>query len=133
MLPPQSHPKKDNIKKRQLPQKSASEGDAEVLSDSSYDTDLAASSESDDAWSNSETEFDPDGEIVDEEDEYDPSMFSYDANDPYIDVNMVFPYVDQCKLAVTHHAILHDHAFNIVKKDTTRSRAICKRANHGCK
>ena len=43
-------------------------------------------------------------------------MFSYDVDDPCIDVNVVFPDVDQCKLAVTPHAILHDHAFNIVKK-----------------
>ena len=48
----------------------------------------------DDAWSDSNTEFDPDGEIVDEEDEYDPPMFSYDADDPCIDVNMVFLDMD---------------------------------------
>ncbi|XP_066392246.1 uncharacterized protein [Miscanthus floridulus] len=63
----------------------------EVLSDSSYDTDLAASSDSDDDWSgDSDTEFDPNGEIVDEVDEYDLPMFSYDADDPCIDVNVVF-------------------------------------------
>jgi len=45
----------------------------------------------------------------------------------------VFPDVDQCKSAVTHHAILNDHAFQIVKKDKTRFRAICKRAKEGCK
>jgi len=57
---------------------------------------LAASSDSDDDWSgDSDTEFDPDGEIVDEEDEYDLPMFSYDADDPCIDVNVVFPDVDQ--------------------------------------
>ena len=33
-------------------------------------------------------------------------MFSYDVDDPCIDVNVVFPDVDQCKLAVTHHAIM---------------------------
>jgi len=128
--------KKDNIqqKKRAATKESASEAiDVDVLSDSSYDTDLAASSESDDAWSNSDTEFDPDGEIVDGEDEYDPSMFSYDANDPCIDVNMVLPDVDQCKLAVTHHAILHDHAFHTLQKDKTRFRVIYKRAEQGCK
>ena len=58
----------------------------EVQSDSSYDTDLAASSDSGDD-SNSDTEFNPDAEIVDEEDEYDPC----------IDVNVVFPDTDQCK------------------------------------
>ena len=87
----------------------------------------------DDAWSDSDTEFDPDGEIVDEEDEYDPPMFSYDADDPCIDVNMVFPDVDQCKLAVTHHAILYDHAFHTLQKDKIRFRAICKRAEQDCK
>lgn len=56
-------------------------------SDSSYDTVLAASSCSDE----SDPEFDPDGEIVDE---FDPPPFSYDVDDPCIDVNVVFPDVD---------------------------------------
>ena len=91
---------------------------------------MAASSDSDDDWSgDSDTEFAPDCEIVDEEDEYDLPTFSYDVDDPCIDVNVVFPDVDQCKSAVTHHAILNDHAFEIVKKDKSRFRAICKRAN----
>lgn len=126
--------KKISTKKKRAPVvDSASEADGEVLSDSSYDSDLAASSESDDAWSDSETEFDPNGEVFDEEDDYDPPMFSYDADDPCIDVNTVFPDVDQCKLAVTHHAVLHDHAFHTVQKDKTIFRAICKRAEQGCK
>jgi hypothetical protein len=57
------------------------------------------------------------------------SPFSYDVVDPIIDVNVVFPDVDQCKSAVTHHAILHDHAFDIVKNDKSRFRAKCKRAD----
>ena len=100
-------------------------------SDSSYDSDLAASSDSDDDCS--DTEFDPNVEVVDNDDEYDPPSFSYDVADPNIDVNVVFPDVDQCKSAITHHAILHDHAFEIVKKDKSRFRAKCKRANQGCK
>ena len=60
-------------------------------------------------------------------------MFSYDPDDPCIDVDVVFLDVDQCKSVVTHHAILHDHAFKIVKKDQERFRAICKRADKGCK
>ena len=28
----------------------------------------------------------------------------------------MFPDVDQCKSVVTHHAILNDHAFQIVKR-----------------
>ncbi|XP_021316765.1 uncharacterized protein LOC110435495 isoform X2 [Sorghum bicolor] len=78
-------------------------------------------------------DFNPDGEVVDDEDEYDPPPFSYDVDNPNIDVNVVFPDVDQCKAAVTHHAILNDHAFKIKQKDQTRFRAICKRANEGCK
>ena len=96
-------------------------------SDSSYDSDLAASSDSDDDCS--DIEFDPNVEVVDNDDEYDPPSFSYDVADPNIDVNVVFQDVDQCKSAVTHHAILHDHAFEIVKKDKSRFRAKCKRAN----
>ena len=95
-----------------------------ALSDSSYNTDLAASSES---------EYDPTEEIVDEVDEDDIPVFSYDVDDPCIDVNVVFSDTDQCKSAVTHHCILNDHAFHIVKKDKKRFRAICKRAKEGCK
>jgi hypothetical protein len=79
---------------------------------SSYDLNLAATSCSDD----SDLEFDPDGAIIDTDDEFDPPPFSYDVDYPCIDVNVVFPDVDQCKSAVTHHAILNDHAFEIVKK-----------------
>jgi len=88
----------------------------DIFSDSSYDTDLGASSDSDDDCS--DPEFDPDGEILDDVDEYDAPMFSYDPDDPCIDVNVVFPDVDQCMSAGTHHAILHDHAFKVVKKDS---------------
>jgi hypothetical protein len=68
--------------------------DKGIFSDSNYDSDLAASSDSDDDCSDSE--FDPDGEILDDVDEYDAPMFSYDPNYPCIDVNVVFPDVDQC-------------------------------------
>jgi len=105
--------------------------DKGIFSDSSYDTDLATSFDSDDDCS--DLEFDPDGQIVDDVDEYDALMFLYDPDDPCIDVHVVFPDVDQCKSVVTHHAILHDHAFKIVKKDQERFRAICKRADKGCK
>jgi len=102
-----------------------------AASDSSYDSDLAASSDSCDDCS--DPEFNPDGEVVVDDDEYDPPPFSYDVDNPNIDVNVVFPDVDQCKAAVTHHAILNDHAFKIKQKDQTRFRAICKRADQGCK
>jgi hypothetical protein len=42
-------------------------------SDSSYDSDLASSSNSDDDCS--DPEFDPDGQVVDNDDEYDPPPF----------------------------------------------------------
>ncbi|KAG2607591.1 hypothetical protein PVAP13_4NG260400 [Panicum virgatum] len=61
-------------------------------SDSSYDSDLAASSDSDDDCS--DPEFDPNGEVVDNDEEYDPPPFSYDVADPIIDVNVVFPDMD---------------------------------------
>ena len=80
-----------------------------AASDSSYDTDLAAASDSNDEGS--DPEFDPDGEIVDQDDEFDPPPFSYDVDAPCIDVDVLFPDVDQCKSAVTHRAILNDHAF----------------------
>ena len=74
-----------------------------------------------------------DDEIVDMEDEYDLPNFSYDVDDPWIDVNVVFLDMDQYKSAVTHHAILNDHAYQIVKMDKTRFRVICKQADQGCK
>jgi hypothetical protein len=58
-----------------------------ALSDSSYDTDLAASSDSD-----IDSEYDPNVEIVDEDDEGIPP-FSYDVDDPCIEVGVVFPDV----------------------------------------
>ena len=44
-------------------------------------------------------------------------MFSNDVDDPCIDVNVVVPDMDRCKSTVTHHAILNDHAFHMVKKE----------------
>ena len=66
------------------------------------------------------------------DDEFHPPPFSYDVDAPCIDVAVVFPDVDQCKSTITHHAILNGHAFEIVKKDKTRFRAICKSAASGC-
>jgi hypothetical protein len=84
-----------------------------ALSDSSYDNDLAASSDSD-------PEYDPDDEIFDEDDEDDISVFSYDADDPCVDIGVVFPDV-MCKSALTQHAILNDYAFRTMKRDETLS------------
>ncbi|XP_062179417.1 uncharacterized protein LOC133884028 [Phragmites australis] len=60
-------------------------------SDSSYDTDLAASSDSDSDCN--DPEYDPDCEIVDEDD---VPVFSYDVDDPCIDNDVIFSDVDQC-------------------------------------
>jgi hypothetical protein len=75
-----------------------------ALSDSSYNTDLAASSDSD-----FDSEYDLDVDIVDEEEEDIPA-FSYNVDDPCIEVGVVFPDVKQCKEVVTQHAIIHNHA-----------------------
>jgi hypothetical protein len=99
-----------------------------ALSDSSYDSDIAASSESD----FSDPEYDPDVEIFDEDDEDDISSFSYDVDNPCVDVGVIFPDVKQCKSALTQHAILNDYAFRTVKKDNERFRAKCLRADKGC-
>lgn len=96
-----------------------------ALSDSSYDTDLAASSDSE---FDSNPKFEPDTEIFDEDN---IPTFSYDVGDLCIDVNVVFSDTDQCKSAVTHHAILNNHAFDIVKKDKSKFRVVCKRADQG--
>uniref|UniRef100_A0A0A9FIC4 MULE transposase domain-containing protein n=1 Tax=Arundo donax TaxID=35708 RepID=A0A0A9FIC4_ARUDO len=102
-----------------------------ALSDSSYDIDLAASSDSE----CSDPEYDPDVdvEIVDEDEDGDIAVFAYDVDDPCIDKDVVFPDVKQCKSAVTHHSILNDYTFQTIKKDTTRFRAQCKKANKDCK
>jgi hypothetical protein len=56
-----------------------------ALSNSSYDSNLASSSDSD--CSDSDFECNPDAEIVDEDD----SAFAYDVDDPCIDVGVMFP------------------------------------------
>jgi hypothetical protein len=78
-----------------------------ALSDISYDSDLATSSDSD--FDSSDSEYDPDVEIV-EKDEEDVPPFSYDVDDSCIKVGVVFSDVKKCKEAVTQHAIIHDHA-----------------------
>jgi hypothetical protein len=82
-----------------------------VLCDSSYGIDLAASSDSN--IDSSDGEYDPDVEIVDE-DEEDIPPFSYDVDDPCIEVGVVFLDVKQCKEAVTQHTIIHNHAFRVL-------------------
>jgi hypothetical protein len=71
--------------------------DPHVLSDSSYDTDLVASSDSD--IDSSDYEYDPNVEVVDEDEDIPP--FSYDVDDPCIEVVVVFLDVKKCKEAVT--------------------------------
>ncbi len=57
-------------------------------SDSSYDSDLAESTDS----NCSDPKFDPDQEIVDEDDDDDDlPIYAYDIHDPCIDVDVVFP------------------------------------------
>jgi len=74
---------------------------------------MAASSESD----LSDTEYEPDVEIFDEDEEDDISVFSYDVDNPCVDIGVVFPDEKQCKSTLTQHAILNDYAFRTVKKD----------------
>jgi hypothetical protein len=81
----------------------------------------------------SDNGFDPDSEMVDEDDVDDIPVFAYDVDDPCIDVDVVFLDTKQCKTSMLHHAILKDHAFDIVKIDPTRFTAKCKRADEGCK
>jgi hypothetical protein len=97
-----------------------------ALSDINYDTNMAASSDSD-------LEYDPDNEILDDDDDDEIIPFSYDVDDPCIDVGRVFTYVKQCKKAVIQHAILNDHAIRPIKIDKDRFRAMCLRADNGWK
>jgi hypothetical protein len=60
-----------------------------ALSDSSYDTDMVASSDSD-------PECNPDDEILDDDDDDEIVPFSYDVDDPCIDIGRVFTDVKQC-------------------------------------
>jgi hypothetical protein len=108
----------------------------DVLSDSSYDSELATSSDSElDAFfdfDGSDPEYEPDHEIVDEDDNDDVPFCSYDVDAPCVDVGYVFPDVNQCKSALTQHAILNDYGFYTMKKDNERYRAKCLRAKKGC-
>ncbi|WVZ83391.1 hypothetical protein U9M48_030549 [Paspalum notatum var. saurae] len=72
--------------------------------DSSYDSQFAVSSDSD----GSDLEYEPDEEIIDEDDEdalsvfsYEDalSVFSYDVDDPCVDIGVVFRDLKQCKSA----------------------------------
>lgn len=95
-------------------------------SNSSYESDMANSDLSD-------SEYEPDDEILDEDDEDALSMFDYDVDNPCVDVGVVFPDVKQCKSALTHHAILNDYAFRTAKKDKQRFGGKCLRAEQeGC-
>jgi hypothetical protein len=96
----------------------------DVLSDSSYDSDLSTSSDDD-----SDLEFDPNYEFVDEDDVH---VFSYDQDDPEIKVGVVFSDTKECKSAVLHHAVLHDHAFHTIKMDRSKFTARCMKADEGC-
>jgi hypothetical protein len=96
----------------------------DVLSDSSYDSDWTVSSDDD-----SDPEFDPNYEIVDEDDAH---VFSYDQDDPKIKVSVVFSDTKECKSAVLHYAVLHDHTFHTIKMDTSRFTARCIKADEGC-
>jgi hypothetical protein len=68
------------------------------LSDISYDSDLASSSDfdCDSDCSDFDFEYNPDAEMVDDDEEDDIAAFAYDANDPCIDVSVMFSDVDQC-------------------------------------
>jgi hypothetical protein len=104
--------------------------DPHVLSNSSYDTDLVVSSDFDiDSF---DSEYDPDVEVVDEDNDGIPP-FSYDVYDPCIEVGVVFLDVKQCKKAITQHAIIHDHAFRPIRSYHNKFRVVCKRAYKGCK
>jgi hypothetical protein len=91
---------------------------------------LAVSSDS--YSDHSDLEYDSDAEIHYVDDVDDVPTFSFDVDDPYIDVDMVFPDVDQCQ-EVHHRCILNDHAYHTIKKDKERFRANCLRASEGCK
>ncbi|WVZ83421.1 hypothetical protein U9M48_030570 [Paspalum notatum var. saurae] len=100
--------------------------------DSSYDSQLAASSDSD----GSDLEYEPDEEIIDEDDEDALSVFSYDVDDPCVDISVVFPNLKQCKSALTHHAILNDYAFHkgcncIFFASTSKKSVGCKVKRNG--
>jgi hypothetical protein len=133
--PTQSHSTKQPAKEDKKVHTKVSD---EVLSDSSYDSELAASSDSEsDANAASDSDcsdpdFEPDNEIFDDDND-DIPICSYDVDAPCVDVGCVFPDVNQCKSALTHHAILNDYAFYTVKKDNKRFRAKCLRAEQGCK
>jgi hypothetical protein len=68
-------------------------------------------------------EFDPNCEIIDGDDVDDLSVFSYDQDAPEIEVGVIFSDTKECKSAVLHHVVLHDHAFHTIKMDTTRFTA----------
>lgn len=101
----------------------------EVDSESSYDSDAAASSDS-------EYDCDDLDDQIHDDDDNDSDLehvFAYDFDNPCIDEGEVFADTTTCKEAVTHHAIIHDYSFETEKKDKHRFRAFCKKKEQGCK
>jgi hypothetical protein len=99
------------------------------LSDNSYDTDLTALSDSD--IDSSDLEYDPDDEILAEDDKkfiHSHMMLMIHA----LMLIVFFSDVKQCKEAIIQHAILNDHAIRPIKTDKDRFRAVCSRADKGC-
>jgi hypothetical protein len=92
-----------------------------ALSDRNYGTDLATSSDSD--FDSSDSEYDPDVDIVDDEEDIPP--FSYDVDDPCIEVDVVFLDVNQYKETI------HNHAFKPTRTYHNKFRVVCKESRQG--
>jgi hypothetical protein len=81
-----------------------------------------------------ESNYDGDEVISLDDDEDTEPTFCYDVDHPCVDEEgVIYPDVNAVKFALTHHAIIKDYAFQTVKKDKSRFRAKCKKADKGCK
>ena len=67
-----------------------------------------------------------DSETEDEIDiEYEGEFYSYDKDDPKMDVGAQYPHVIAFRRALSHYAITHDFEFDLGKSEPTRVTATC--------
>jgi len=78
----------------------------------------------DDSEDESEMEMDMESEIEVEANEV---ILEYDKEDPPMSVGTSYPSMKEFKLALSHHAIKHEFAYNTAKSAPHRFRAYCSR------
>ncbi|XP_078174000.1 uncharacterized protein LOC144567709 [Carex rostrata] len=64
--------------------------------------------------------------------EYEGEFYSYDKDDPKMDVGAQYPHVIAFRRALSHYAITHDFEFDLGKSEPTRVTATCASRECNC-